>query len=70
MRLRTRMRAVTRAVIGILERALLGAAMSVALVVVERRLNRMKGRRGARPAPGAPGGRAPGRPSDAARSAR
>jgi hypothetical protein len=42
----------TRRFIAILERPLLGAAMSVVLFVVERRLNRTEARGDARPAPG------------------
>ena len=37
-----------RRLIGIVERAVLGAAMTLVLVVVERRLNRPRGRHGAR----------------------
>jgi hypothetical protein len=37
-----------RRLVGIVERAVLGAAMTIVLVVVERRLSRPRGRRGAR----------------------
>ena len=37
-----------RRLLGIVERAVLGAAMTIVLVVVERRLSRPRGRRGAR----------------------
>jgi hypothetical protein len=43
-----------RRLVGIVERAVLGAAMTIVLVVVERRLSRPRGRRGARRAPGRP----------------
>jgi hypothetical protein len=36
-----------RRLVGIVERAVLGAVMTMVLVVVERRLNRRRGRRGA-----------------------
>src|SRR5919199_12202 len=36
-----------RRLVGIVERAVLGAAMTIVLVVVERRLNRPRGRQGA-----------------------
>jgi hypothetical protein len=37
-----------RRLVGIVERAVLGAAMTIVLVVVERRLSRPRGRHGAR----------------------
>jgi hypothetical protein len=36
-----------RRLVGIVERAVLGAAMTIVLVVVERRLSRSRGRHGA-----------------------
>jgi hypothetical protein len=37
-----------RRLVGIVERAVLGVAMTIVLVVIERRLSRPRGRRGAR----------------------
>jgi hypothetical protein len=37
-----------RRLVGIVERAVLGAAMTMVLIVVERRLSRLRGRHGAR----------------------